>query len=128
MQLEVIPVAVSTPFDTEIIVQFDFGLLAGDAPDRYYDFKYGRERMLYVGDLDTESIRLVDEWQGFAVDITVDGGCAFRMYPIETVSASESGLERTYQGSSINLCARARFEPNGEPFSMKFALTVSAAG
>lgn len=65
--------------------------------------------MLFMGEeRDAGEIALADEWQGFHITISTAETCDFLVYPIETVSASEGGLERTYQGSSVNMVKRLR--------------------
>ncbi len=83
-----------------------FSFLAGEAPDRYFDIP-GREiaggRNLAsrgVGE-DVERIRMVDEWLDLAMTMDLSPGTAVWRYPIETVSNSDSGFERVYQGSAL---------------------------
>lgn len=110
-------------FECDVIVTWNFGLLAGDAPDRYFLLRGGREKMLYMGEeKDASTIALADEWQGFHITISTQEPCDFLVYPIETVSASEGGLERTYQGSSVNLVRR--MSSGGGTFVWKFEVGV----
>jgi len=44
---------------------------------------------------------MVDEWIGCEVEIGWSGQAAVDWAPIETVSLSEAGFERIYQGSAI---------------------------
>jgi hypothetical protein len=46
-------------------------------------------------------LRLVDEWQGVAISLQAPAAAEFWIAPIETVSDSEAGFERVYQGSQI---------------------------
>ena len=46
-------------------------------------------------------MRLADEWQNVAVEIEARGASQLWVAPIETVSESEEGFERVYQGSQI---------------------------
>jgi len=43
----------------------------------------------------------VDEWQDIKIALRADPEPAWWIAPIETVSQSESGFERVYQGSAI---------------------------
>lgn len=86
-------------------VEFNVGLQAGDAPDRYY-YVPGRpleeKRLRSKGEIsDTATVGLRDEWLG--VDVQIDTGTptAFWRFPIETVSLSESGFERIFQSSVV---------------------------
>jgi len=46
-------------------------------------------------------LRVVDEWQGIRVTLAAAAAQEFWITPIETVSESEDGFERIYQGSQI---------------------------
>jgi alpha-amylase len=46
-------------------------------------------------------LRAVDEWQKIGVRIEAPEAREFWLAPIETVSESEEGFERVYQGSQI---------------------------
>ena len=46
-------------------------------------------------------VRVADEWQDVAVNIEARDASQLWMAPIETVSESEEGFERVYQGSQI---------------------------
>ena len=46
-------------------------------------------------------IHLVDEWVGMEVVLKMDKPCNLWRFPIETVSLSESGFERIFQGSCL---------------------------
>ena len=46
-------------------------------------------------------LRMVDEWQNVAATLAAPGASQVWVAPIETVSESEEGFERVYQGSQI---------------------------
>jgi alpha-amylase len=48
-----------------------------------------------------EPLRVVDEWQKVALTLEASSARHFWIAPIETVSESEDGFERIYQGSQI---------------------------
>jgi alpha-amylase len=86
-------------------VEFNTGLMAGDAPDRYYEIG-GREpedpRLRSSGETpDVSKVRLVDDWLGVETAFEMSRPAMLWRCPIETVSLSESGLERVYQSSMI---------------------------
>lgn len=92
------------PADTIFSVEFNFGLMAGNAPDRNY-FTPSRENL---GNLSTRLARngeaalgLVDEWLGVEIWIHADPAAGFWTYPVETVNDSEGGFERVYQSSAV---------------------------
>jgi len=86
-------------------VEFNFSLLAGEAPDRYYEIP-GMEpedsRLSSSGRIENiKQLRLVDKWQGIYILLEFSNTCNLWRFPIYTVSQSESGIEQTYQGSTI---------------------------
>jgi len=92
---------------TNFGIEFNINLLAGDAPDRYYDIRGHQledRRLASTGELeDVSEIQLVDEWVGLKVVLKMDTNCNLWRFPIETVSLSESGFERIFQGSCLLL-------------------------
>ena len=77
-----------------------FNLLAPDAADRYFEFEGQRQPLQWSGSTKGQ-LRLVDEWQNVAIEIEAPHAEEFWIAPIETVSESEEGFERVYQGSQI---------------------------
>ncbi len=86
-------------------VEFNYGLLAGDAPDRYYSIPnkvLDDKRLKSSGILDdVKNIQLVDEWLRLQVGLEFETPSTVWRFPIETVSLSEKGLERVYQSSVV---------------------------
>ena len=82
-----------------------FNLLAPNAPGRYFLVPSGTEGRMeplgFRGELAGSKLLLVDEWQGVQIAIAADPEPTWWIAPIETVSQSESGFERVYQGSAI---------------------------
>ena len=76
-------------------------LLAPNVPDRYFEFAGKRQPLAWSGVVDGSQLRVVDEWQNVAVTIDAPGASHLWIAPIETVSESEEGFERVYQGSQI---------------------------
>jgi alpha-amylase len=96
-----------TPIELWFGVEFNIGLLAGDAHDRYYEIE-GRSladcRLRSIGEeRDVQSFKLVDEWLGIETRFKSDRPATLWRFPIETVSLSEAGLERLYQSSMVTL-------------------------
>jgi alpha-amylase len=93
--------------ETIVPAQFTVGLeivtnlLAPNIPDRYIEFAGERKPLEWGGVVDGQRTRFVDEWQDVAVDIEARGASQLWISPIETVSESEEGFERVYQGSQI---------------------------
>ncbi|MGB6391224.1 MAG: alpha-amylase/4-alpha-glucanotransferase domain-containing protein [Candidatus Acidiferrales bacterium] len=81
----------------EVIVNF----LAPSAPDRYFESAGQRLPLRSAVTLPASELRVVDEWQKLAVTLAAPDAKEFWLAPIETVSESEDGFERIYQGSQI---------------------------
>lgn len=90
-----------------LMTELNLTLLAGHDPSRYYlwgDIKPGSVLMDAKKTLSEMSeLILVDEAFGLTATITASSPATWKLEPIETVSQSESGFDRLYQGSSIQL-------------------------
>jgi 4-alpha-glucanotransferase len=75
--------------------------LAPSAPDRYFESDGQRYPLRWGAAAPASELRVVDEWQGIGVTLSAPGAKDFWIAPIETVSESEEGFERIYQGSQI---------------------------
>jgi len=113
-------------------VQFSVGLemvlnlLAPNVPDRYIEFAGERKPLEWSGVVEGSRVRVVDEWQDVAVEIEARGASQIWISPIETVSESEEGFERVYQGSQI-LGVWSATLSSAEPWSATTILQVSKA-
>ncbi len=86
-------------------VECNLTLLAGEDPLRYYHISGEKEQELYMNTR-TEcsavtSFAMKDDWNGFGLDFSLSRQAGLWLFPLETVSQSEDGFERTYQGSSM---------------------------
>ena len=83
--------------------EMNLTLLGGDDPLRYLllpdKTKAPLSRRISAKDLDEFS--LVNEYDGFAIDIATSSPVSLLAYGVETASRNEEGLERTYQGSDL---------------------------
>lgn len=90
------------PQNSRWAIEFHINLLAGDAHDRYWVFPEAQHRLNWQGEvLAQSSIKLVDEYFQVAVELRSDQPIDWWIYPIFSVSQSEEGFERVYQGSAI---------------------------
>ena len=85
-------------------VETNFSLLSRDDPRRYFEFPHESLIQVRPGDrktfIDTDGYELIDESRKFRVS------CRGRfdelwLFPVETVSNSESGFERVYQETTV---------------------------
>jgi alpha-amylase len=103
-------------------VQWNLALTAGDAPDRYLDLP-DRPALRSRGRVrDRDHVTLVDEWLGVRATLRWSPGAELAWGPVETVSVSEAGFERIYQGTALLLAWPV--PPEGAP-EMRVGLEVS---
>lgn len=96
--LEISPRAAASVYvGIETVLNF----LAPDAPDRYIESGGEKHPLRWSSAVPSSELRVVDEWQNTAVTIRAPQSREFWIAPIETVSDSEDGFERVYQGSQI---------------------------
>ncbi len=117
------------PVDIWFGVEYAVGSMAGDAPDRYYDIE-GKtlhdRRLRSAGEEgNVRTFRLVDEWLRLQTVFAVDTPATLWRFPLETVSLSEGGFERIYQGSILLLHWRYRLPGNGEEFRFRCTQSTS---
>jgi len=97
--------------------EFNFALLAGDAPDRYYYFDQELNENKNLASMGiVESARkagLRDEWQKIDVLVEFNKNVDVWRFPVETISQSEGGFERVYQSSVVLPNWKIRLVPSG---------------
>jgi 4-alpha-glucanotransferase len=81
----------------EVVVNF----LAPAEGNRFFEVDGRRHPLRYSAAAQVTSLRVVDEWQKAAVALEAPAARSFWIAPIETVSESEDGFERIYQGSQV---------------------------
>jgi 4-alpha-glucanotransferase len=76
-------------------------LLAPTEPDRFFETHLGKKNLRFSGSMPGPILRMEDGWQRVRVSLHAPLVEEFWVSPIETVSESEEGFERVYQGSQI---------------------------
>jgi 4-alpha-glucanotransferase len=76
-------------------------LLAPAEADRFFETPKGQQNLRFSGVLPGPLLRMEDGWQRVRIILHAPGAKEFWVAPIETVSESEEGFERVYQGSQI---------------------------
>ena len=84
-------------FGIESVINF----LAPTEPDRCFETPAGPRNLRFSGILPGPLLRLEDGWQRVRATLHAPASEEFWVAPIETVSESEGGFERVYQGSQI---------------------------
>jgi alpha-amylase len=99
-------------------IEFNFGLMAGNDSGRFYEYcGAGNEDRLLGSAGETRnlsSLSLVDTRDGFKIVLSWIPQANIWRYPVETVSLSESGIERLYQCSSVIPFWRLSIPPKGQ--------------
>jgi alpha-amylase len=99
--------ATDQPMTVRFVIEQNLTFQAGHSDDRFVlingsvaDPKWldGRSENLGV-----RSVALVDEWQGAAVEGTVNLSAELWRFPLFSVSQSEGGFEKVYQGTTLLL-------------------------
>ena len=116
------PGAASVLVGIEMVVNF----LAPGAPDRYFESSGQRYPLRWAASVPASELRVVDGWQNVSVTIAAPGARDFWIAPIETVSESEEGFERIYQGSQIIAVWPVELAPGGE-WKGRLALKIAGA-
>ena len=116
----------SLPLQFTVGLEVVVNLLAPNAPDRYFDCPEGRHALAWSGVVESSHLRVVDEWQNVATTIDAPGASHLWVAPIETVSESEEGFERVYQGSQILAVWPVEMVPSAK-WSGETVLHVTAA-
>jgi len=113
------------PLRLHVGLESVINLLAPNVPDRYFEFGGMRHPLRWSGDTGSQSLRAVDEWQDVSATLEASAG-AFWIAPIETVSESEEGFERVYQGSQILALWTPELQP-GVQWQAELLLKVNKA-
>lgn len=104
----------SRTLESSFGVEFNFSMSSGDAPGRYYllkDETPAGHLALEATFTSQKKISLVDEGLGLRVSLEWNPPCDVWVLPIHTVSQSESGFEKVYQGSTLLLKWNITLEP-----------------
>jgi hypothetical protein len=89
------------PLRLQAGLEMVLNLLAPDEPDRYFAWNATIQPLRWAGVVPGGDLALMDKWQNVAITISGAGAREFWVAPIETVTESEQGFERVYQGSQI---------------------------
>ncbi len=119
-----VPSSSAAPF--LVGVEIVLNMLAPNVPDRYFEFSGTRKPLEWSGVVEGSRVRMADEWQNVAVEIEAPEASHLWIAPIETVSESEEGFERVYQGSQILGVWPVDFSVS-EKWSAETVLHVTAA-
>ena len=91
----------SSPASVNVAIEVVVNFLAPSESNRYFEVNGKRSPLRLSSAPAVTELRVVDEWQRAAVTLEAPAARNFWIAPIETVSESEDGFERIYQGSQI---------------------------
>ncbi|NOY76857.1 MAG: DUF1926 domain-containing protein [Calditrichaeota bacterium] len=104
-------------------VEWNFALMAGKSPDRYYEIPgvtLEENFLASVGETpEVSELWLKDEWLKLGIQFLFDQPATLWRFPIETVSLSEAGFEKVYQSSAVVPTWRFELKP-GQKKSLHF--------
>ncbi|SYZ74550.1 Glycoside hydrolase family 57 [Candidatus Zixiibacteriota bacterium] len=112
-------------FDVRLAVENNFNFQAGHAHDRYPLYGGSRPGGSFLDSVIQQSqcqnVTLRDDWRKIAVALTCDKECDIWQVPIFTISLSEAGFEKVYQGTSLLNVFRLNLR-RGIPLELTFML------
>jgi len=119
----------ATSMEFRFGVEFNFTMLAGDAPDRWYEIDGQKpvDQPNLGGRGEHKGVRgvsLHDAWEEFSIHLSWSPAADLWRVPIDTISQSEAGFERVYQSSCLVPHWCVRLAP-GEVFNLSLSLTVN---
>jgi alpha-amylase len=111
----------------ELAVEWNVNLLGGGHnPAAFYETETG-ERTAHdvAGEVASASkLAFGNDYEGVRIEATAEPAARLTWYPVETVSNSEAGFERVYQGSSLLFRWPVSLAPGGRrAFAVSFAVT-----
>jgi 4-alpha-glucanotransferase len=98
-----VSLALSQPAARNLCVGLEsvINLLAPSDADRFFETPAGPQNLRFSGALSGPLLHVEDGWQRIRVTLHAPSIAEYWIAPIETVSESEGGFERVYQGSQI---------------------------
>ncbi len=102
-------------------MELNLTLLAGEADDRKIRIDGGEFKPSSYFEEKTTKVTLIDGWQKFELTIDFGRPVLLRTYPVESISQSESGFERNYQGTCMTAFSPLDIAPNAK---LEFDVTM----
>ena len=118
-----------TAIDFRFAPELNFNFLAPEAADRYFfdsqsQEKLAQPQLVSMGVCEMSSgIGIADHWLKVKLALTLSEAANIWRFPVFTVSNSEAGFEKIYQGSAIVPNWHKTLKP-GESWSVKLQLQV----
>jgi 4-alpha-glucanotransferase len=125
-----VEVAAESAFEGELELEWNVNLMGGGAnPDAYYAWDDEERRHDSAGSLAATDgeLRMGNRYEGVEVTLSALPSASREWAPIETVSNSEAGFERVYQGSCLRVRWPLRLAGAGDVARARVELRVSQA-
>lgn len=110
-------------------IEFDFNLLAPDADDRFALIDGTPPQKAHLAaaaeDVKASKVAYLDKYQRIGIQLEVDRRAKIWRLPIYTVSLSEAGFEKVFQGNSTLFVFEKALAAN-EEFTLRFTCFVGA--
>lgn len=107
---------IKNPSDRDVNLWFGsemtINLMSGESDDRYFDWGE-KNRASYMGEFESQKVSVVSEYEKIHVEISGER-VKYWMYPIYTISYSEAGFEKVYQGTSLTPMWKFNLHKNEE--------------
>lgn len=118
-------------FDVLFGSELNLTFLAANDSLRYYLLPSGKKEPMNIRSAnplhtDKDFITLIDEWDNIKVELHFADAKMLWRFPIETVSQSEGGFEKTYQHSTLVPLWKLSFLPH-KTIKVKLTMQFSAA-
>lgn len=101
-------------------MEWNFNLFAPNAPDRYIKINDKKLPLNTMGEFDiSKKLSIEDLWYGIKIEFESLSFEKVFIYPVETISLSEAGMERTFQGSCFVFVSEIESNFFDKHFSLK---------
>lgn len=115
----------SGELQTRFGIETSWGLAGGNDDHTYLSIGFGRFSLAEIASNDeVDDYLITSELWKLAIDVQVDRQATLWRFPLETISASEGGFERNYQGSTLLLWWPLRLAP-GESWRTSMTIRLS---
>lgn len=115
----------------KLTVELNLGLHVPQAADRFVEVEGERAEPPHFAATARHAavarVAFVDAWADRRLDLWVDRKATIDRAPIETVSLSEAGAERVFQGVEVRFGLAVALEP-GKPWRVRFRVAPGPAG
>lgn len=115
----------------QLTVELNLGLHVPEAPDRFVEVEGERAQPPHFAATarheGVSRVAFVDAWADRRLDLWVDRRATLERAPIESVSLSEAGAERVFQGVEVRVGLAVALEP-GQPWRARFRVAPGQAG